>query len=380
MFDPVVKFIRALYGTDAPIPLHEPRFSGNEKEYLADCIDSTYVSSVGKYVDRFEEIVAAFTGAKRAVAIVNGTEALHLALRLAGVEPGTEVITQPLTFIATANAIHYTGAQPVFVDVDPETLGLSPASLLGFLEEFATIDDKGNCINRSTGRRIKACVPMHTFGHPVRIDLITEICSRYNIVVVEDAAESLGSTFLGRHTGTFGKLGVLSFNGNKIITTGGGGMILTDDDELGNLAKHLSTQAKVKHAWEFRHDMSGYNYRLPNLNAALGVAQMEKLGLLLEKKRILAHQYRDFFAELGIPFVSEPEGARSNYWLNSILMKDREQRDDFLAFTNSRGIMTRPAWNLMTRLPMYENNQAYNLTNAGWIEDRLVNIPSSPIL
>jgi perosamine synthetase len=377
----LISFVRQVYNEpSAFIPLHEPRFIGNEKKYLSECIDSTFVSSVGKFVDKFEQVTAAYTGAKRAVVCVNGTEALHMALLLAGVQREEEVITQPLTFIATANAISYSGAKPVFVDVDRDTLGMSPTSLRNFLEEFGEVRNDGFCYNRSTGRKISACLPVHIFGHPCRIDEIVEICSRYNIPVIEDAAESIGSIYKGRHTGTFGKLGILSYNGNKIITTGGGGMILTNDEELGKLAKHLTTQAKVPHAWEYVHDHIGYNYRMPNINAALGVAQMEYLDFFMAKKRDLAAAYKAFFDSIGLTFFTEPENAFSNYWLNAIILKDKKERDEFLEYTNQESVMTRPAWRLMNKLPMFAECQVYQLDNALWLEDRVVNIPSSVIL
>ena len=380
-FQQIVTFIRQLFSEpEAFIPLHEPRFVGNEKQYLAECIDSTFVSSVGKFVDKFEEMTAAYTGAKKAVVCVNGTEALHLALMLAGVQRDEEVITQPLTFIATANAITYTWAKPVFVDVDRDTLGLSPASLAAFLEKFGDVRNDGTCYNKSSGKRISACVPMHTFGHPCRIDEIVSICDRYNIPVVEDAAESIGTLYKGKHTGTFGKLGILSYNGNKTITTGGGGMILTDDEALGNLAKHLTTQAKVPHPWEYAHDHVGYNYRMPNINAALGVAQMESLDYFIAKKRELAAAYKSFFDSIGITLFTEPKHAFSNYWLNAIILENKEERDQFLKFTNYEKVMTRPAWKLMNRLPMFEMCQAFHLENATWLEERIVNIPSSVVI
>jgi len=379
-YKPIIKFIRTLYHEpEAFIPLHEPRFIGNEKKYLEECIDSTFVSSVGKFVDKFEEVTAAYTGAKKAVVCVNGTEALHMALMLAGVKRDEEVITQPLTFIATANAIAYTGSQPVFVDVDRDTLGMSPASLKAFLEEYGRMHDDGYCYNKSTGRKISACLPVHIFGHPCRIDEIVEICSSYHIPVVEDAAESIGSLYKGKHTGTFGKVGILSYNGNKTITTGGGGMILTDDEELGKLAKHLTTQAKVPHAWEYVHDHIGYNYRMPNLNAALGVAQMESLDYFISKKRELAGHYKTFFGSTGIDFFTEPADSYSNYWLNAIILNDRKERDEFLEYTNREKVMTRPAWRLINKLPMFENCQVYNIENALWLEDRVVNVPSSVV-
>ena len=392
-FSSIIDFIRELYNKpEGFIPLHAPVFQGNEKKYLNDCIDSTFVSSVGKYVDRFEEMVAEYTGAKKAIVTVNGTNALHLAMMVAGVKQDTEVITQPLTFIATANAIAYTGAKPVFIDVDKDTMGLSPKALKEWLEqntERRTPNAKP--VNKKTGRTITACVPMHTFGHPCRIDEIVEICNEYNIPVVEDAAESLGSTFKGKHTGTFGKLGILSFNGNKTLTTGGGGMILTNDEELGKHIKHLTTQAKVSHPWEYVHDYVGYNYRMPNINAALGVAQMEQLPKFLESKRKTARFYEAFFNRLNaerktqnaqeskITFITEPSNASSNYWLNCILLPNKEERDAFLKFSNENEVMTRPAWRLMNKLPMFKDSECGNLSNAEWLEDRVVNIPSSVI-
>lgn len=376
----IVDFIRETFHKPAGfIALHEPLFVGNEKQYIEECIDSTFVSSVGKFVDRFEEDMARFTGAKKAVVCVNGTNALHLALMLAGVKRNDEVITQPLTFIATANAISYCGALPVFVDIDKDTLGLSPNALELFLSQYTEQKTDG-CYNKTTNRKIAAIVPMHTFGHPCRIDEIAEICQQYKIELVEDAAESLGSYYKEKHTGTFGKIGVLSFNGNKIITTGGGGMLLFNDEQLAAKARHLTTQAKVPHSWEFVHDEIGYNYRMPNINAALGVAQLEQLELFLKAKRRLAEAYKNFFADkIGITYVSEPDNTRSNYWLNAILLDNRNERDAFLEQTNKQGIMTRPVWELMNRLPMFQNTQCGDLSNAEWIADRLVNISSSVI-
>lgn len=376
----IVDFIRETFHKPAGfIALHEPLFVGNEKQYIEECLDSTFVSSVGKFVDRFEEDMARFTGAKKAVVCVNGTNALHLALKLAGVKQNDEVITQPLTFIATANAISYCGAHPVFVDIDKDTLGLSPNALELFLSQHTEQKTDG-CYNKTTNRKIAAIVPMHTFGHPCRIDEIAEICQQYKIELVEDAAESLGSYFKGQHTGTFGKIGVLSFNGNKIITTGGGGMLLFNDEELAAKAKHLTTQAKVPHSWEFVHDEIGYNYRMPNINAALGVAQLEQIESYLNAKRKLAETYEKFFAHTEIQFIPEPENSCSNYWLNCILLSNRNERDVFLKYTNEHGIMTRPVWELMNRLPMFQNAQCGDLSNAEWIADRLVNISSSVLL
>ena len=378
-FDEIAGFIRSTFRKEKDfIPLHAPVFPGNEKKYLEECIDSTFVSSVGKFVDQFEEEIANYTGVKKAVACVNGTNALHMALLLSGVERDDEVITQPLTFIATVNAISYCGAKPVFIDIDRETLGLSPASLGRFLKENAVLKPNG-CFNRVTGKRIKACVPVHIFGHPCRIDEIVNICSEFKIEVIEDAAESLGSRYKGQHTGTFAQLGILSFNGNKILTSGGGGMLLCNDEELARKAKHLTTQAKVPHPWEFNHDEIGYNYRMPNINAALGLAQLEKLDYFIGLKRALAEKYESFFDSLDIEFVVEPENSYSNYWLCCILLNNLKERDSFLKYTNERGIMTRPAWKLMNELPMFRDCQVYEIVQSKRIADTLVNIPSSVI-
>jgi len=378
-YTPVVDCIRSVYKTDSFIPLHEPRFLGNEKKYLNECIDSTFVSSVGKFVDEFEEKIASYTGAKYAVATSNGTSALHISLLLANVEQNDEVITQPLTFIATCNAISYCNASPVFIDVDKDTMGMSPVALEIFLKENAEVKNQ-QCVNKSTGKIIKACIPMHTFGHPCRIEETQKICKEWHIVLVEDSAESLGSFYRGQHTGTFGELGVISFNGNKIITSGGGGCILTNNEDLAKKAKHITTTAKEPHKWEYTHDMVGYNYRMPNLNAALIVAQLEQLDGFLKSKRSLAKIYKKFFQNGDIHFVTDPENAKSNYWLNSIVLKSKDQRDLFLDETNSKGIMTRPIWVLMNKLPMFEKAQCGDLTNSEWLEERVVNIPSSVIL
>lgn len=376
-FAEIVGFIRNLYEKpEGFIPLHEPTFIGNEKKYINDCIDSTFVSSIGKYVDRFEEMVAGYTGAKKAVVCVNGTNALHLALMLVGVEQGDEVITQPLTFIATANAISYAKAHPVFIDVDLDTMGLSPLKMEEWLNENAEVRDSG-CYNKNTKRRIRACVPMHTFGHPIHMDELVRLCEKFKIELVEDAAESIGSYYKGKHTGTFGKIGILSFNGNKTITTGGGGMLLFKDEKLGMHAKHLTTQAKVPHAWEFVHDDIGYNYRMPNINAALGCAQMESLPYFIEQKRKVAELYANFFENLGVKFAVEPENTKSNYWLCAIILENKEERDAFLKFSNENGVMTRPIWRLMNKLPMFEDCQCGELSNSLWLEDRVVNITST---
>ncbi len=372
----IVDFIRKTFNSAEFIPLHEPRFIGNEKKYLNECIDSTFVSSVGKFVDEFEKQIAQFTGAKYAVATTNGTSALHISLLLVGVERGDEVITQPLTFIATCNAINYTGATSVFVDVDLDTMGLSPKSLKEFLSANCEIVNS-TCRNKTSGKTIKACVPMHTFGHPCRIDEIKEICDIWHIALVEDAAESLGSYYKERHTGTFGLLGAISFNGNKIITSGGGGCIITNDETLAKKAKHITTTAKIPHRWEYSHDMVGYNYRLPNINAALLVAQLEQLENFLQNKRVLAEEYKEFFKNQHVEFVTEPKGSRSNYWLNAIILKDKKQRDEFLEFSNNNGVMTRPIWTLMNRLEMFKECQNGDLSNATYLEERVVNIPSS---
>ena len=373
----ITDFVHELYGNGGFVPLSVPLFAGNEKKYLEECIDSTFVSSVGPFVDRFEKEIAAYTGASRAVVCVNGTNALHMSLMLSGVKRDDEVLTQALTFIATCNAISYIGAHPVFLDVDRETLGLSPDALRNWLEAHAELRADG-CYNRRSGRRVKACVPMHTFGHPVRIKEILDICEKWQIEVVEDAAESIGSLYHGQHTGTFGKIGALSFNGNKTITTGGGGMLLFRDPAVGEHAKHLTTQAKMPHRWEFRHDEIGYNYRMPNINAALGCAQLENLDRFIESKRRIAAAYADFFKDVpGIQFFTEPEGCRSNYWLNAIILENREARDAFLEFSNDNGVMTRPVWELMSRLPMFEKCETDGLANTVWLADRIVNIPSS---
>lgn len=378
----IIDFIRDLFPNRDFIPLHEPYFVGNEKKYLIDCVDSTFVSSVGKYVDRFEAMVREYTGAKYAVATVNGTAALHIALKLAGVMPGDLVLTQPITFIATCNAISYCNAEPVFIDIDPVRLGMSPTALDVWIRENTevkqTAEGEKVCLHRVSGRKISACVPMHTFGHPCEIDRVVTICAEYGIKIVEDAAESIGSYYKGQHTGTFADLGILSFNGNKTITTGGGGMILTNDEKTGKLAKHITTTAKIPHPWKFEHDMVGYNYRLPNINAALGCAQMEQLPAILANKRDTAMHYKEYFSiQDHITFVDEPEFSISNFWLNVILLSDEKERDRFLEQTNGNGVMTRPAWIMMNKLRMFSHCLAGELPIAEDIEGRLVNIPSS---
>jgi perosamine synthetase len=376
----VVAAVQRAVGTpNGILGLHEPVFAGNELPYLEECIKSTFVSSVGKFVDRFEDMLAEFTGAKRAIAVVNGTAALHACFKLAGVEPGDEVISPALTFIATTNAIAYCGATPHFVDSSFKTLGMDTQALAARLEAIAQ-RGPGGIINRETGRRIAAIVPMHTFGHPVDMDGIGAIARHWGIPLVEDAAESLGSTYKGHAVGSQARLAALSFNGNKIVTTGGGGAILTDDEELGRRAKHITTTAKLPHKWAFVHDEIGFNYRLPNLNAALGCAQLEQLKGFLAKKRVLAAAYDRTFAGVpGVHFAREPEGTTSNYWLNAILLDEAHagQRDEVLAALNAAGFGARPAWTLMHRLPMFSASPRGDLRVAESIERRLINLPSS---
>ena len=376
----IVNFIHKIYDTNEFIPLHEPKFIGNEKKYLSECIDSTFVSSVGKFVNKFEDEFASYIGSKYAIATVNGTSALHISLLLAGVTLNDEVITQALTFVATANAISYTGAKPIFLDVDLDTLGLSPHAIKKFLENNCEIKNK-KCVNKTTGKIIKACVPMHTFGHPCKIDEIKNICDAWHVKIIEDSAESLGSFYKKKHTGTFGKLGIFSFNGNKIITSGGGGVIVTDDEKLAKKAKHLTTTAKVPHPYEYKHDEIAYNYRMPNLNAALLCAQLENLEDFINSKRVLACEYEKFFSKIDdIKFIKEPVHAKSNYWLNALLLKTKKDKDLFLKWTNKEGIMTRPAWKLLSDLKMFKNFQKDELKNSKYLQDRIVNIPSSAIV
>ena len=378
--DAFMAMVREVFGTSEFIPLHAPRFEGQEKELILETLESTFVSSVGMCVEQFEEDIARYTGAQFAVAVSSGTAALHTALHAVGVVQHDEVITTPLTFVATCNAISYCGARPVFVDVDCDTLGLCPESLAEFLEQYGEVRADGHCWNRSSGKIIRACVPVHNLGHPARAGKIVKVCERYNIPVIEDAAESLGSLADQQHTGRVGLMGVLSFNGNKIITTGGGGALITDNAVLAKRLKHLTTTAKTPHPWLFQHDEVGFNYRLPNLNAALGLAQMAQLAGFVAKKRNLAKYYSKWFDEwLQDRFFTEPAQARSNYWLNAILLPDRAARDEFLGRTNDCGIMTRPMWTPMHTLPMYQSCQRTNLDNAELIENTLVNIPSSAV-
>ena len=376
--DDIIVAIRSVVGP-RPVALHEPRFGGNEWAYLKECLDSTFVSSVGKFVDRFEAELAAYTGARHAVAVMNGTAALHIALQLAGVQPDDEVLIPALTFVATACAVRYCGASPHFVDSEERTLGVDVDALRDYLQG-ATELRAGKCVNRSSGRIIRALVPMHVFGHPMDIEAALALARDFRLVLIEDAAESLGSTVHGRHTGTFGVMGTLSFNGNKTVTTGGGGAILFDDAELARRAKHLTTTAKVPHRWEYRHDAVGYNYRMPNLNAALGCAQLEQLDGFIAAKRRLFERYRTAFARVPqVRLMSEPSGSRSNYWLQTLLLDESAagQRDWILAATNDAGLMTRPVWTLMHLLEPYRDCPRMDLSAAESLVRRIINIPSS---
>jgi len=370
-----VKFVQDLYGTTEFISLHSPQFRGNEKKYLNECIDSTFVSSIGKFVKELEERVAKLTGVKYVVATNSGTSALHIALLCANVGKHDEVITQPLTFVATCNAISYCGASPIFIDVDRDTMGLSPLALQDFLETNTTIKNN-QCFNNLTGKVIKACVPMHTFGNPCRVDKIKDICDNHHICLIEDAAESLGSLYKNKQTGTFGDMGIISFNGNKIITGGGGGCIVTNNESLAKNAKHLTTTAKVLHKWEFYHDKIGYNYRMPNLNAALIVAQLEQLEIFVENKRLIHNRYKNFFKDRGVEFVSGLKGSKPNYWINAIILQDSKQKNIFLNAVNLEGVMVRPIWTLMNKLDMFKECQSDSLKVSKWLEERVVNIPS----
>lgn len=376
-FENIVSFVKEKFPGQDFIPLHMPVFRGNEKKYLIDTIDTTYVSSVGSYVTRFEDMMCEITGSSYAIAIVNGTNALHMSLILAGVTENDETLSQSLTFVATCNAISYIGSKPVFIDIDKDTLGMSASALREFLEGNAEVRSDGFTYNKTSGRRIKACVPMHTFGFPCRIDEIASICNKYNIVLIEDAAESIGSYYKGRHTGSFGSLGTFSFNGNKTVTCGGGGAIITNDEIIAKRAKHLTNQAKVAHPWAFIHDEVGYNYRMPNLNAALACAQLEQLPEFVNNKRDLAREYSAFFHGSPVQYIDELPEASANYWLNSILLRDVNERNDFLKYANENGVMSRPAWELMHRLPMFSHFERGSLENSEWVADRLVNLPSS---
>jgi perosamine synthetase len=375
-FKEIIDFVNLQYPKHDFIPLHAPIFNGNEKKYVLDSIDSTFVSSVGLYVDKFEIMMAELSKTRKAVAIVNGTSALQVALRLSGVQNGDEVLTQALTFIATINAIIYNGASPVFLDVDLDTMGLSPNSVEAFLEEFGELRD-GVCYNKKTNKKIAACMPMHTFGFPVHLDELINVCDKWNIPLVEDAAESIGSEYKGKPTGGFGKLGVFSLNGNKIVTSGGGGAIVTNDLELGIQAKHLTTTAKVPHPYEYVHDDVGYNFRMPNINAALACAQLEQLNLFIQNKRDLANIYKTFFNSIGIKFRIESPNTKANYWLMCLELENKKDRDNFLKETNENKVMTRPIWQLIFKSPIYSSFQRDSQENAIYLEDRIVNIPSS---
>lgn len=375
----LIKLVRDIYTTNEFIPLHAPVFMGNEQAYLAETINSTFVSSVGKFVDEFEQKIQDFTRTARAIATVNGTATLHTALHLAGIQAGDLVLTQALTFVATCNALYHMGAKPVFIDIEPNAFGLCPQATSLWLSENAVLNADGQCRYKQSGAAIKAIMPMHTFGHPVQLDELLLICQDWNLTLIEDAAESLGSYYKGQHTGTLGRFGTLSFNGNKVITTGGGGMLLCREQQDGVRAKHVTTTAKAPHAYEFYHDEAGFNYRMPNLNAALGCAQMEQLELILANKRITAEHYAEFFENSEYRFVVEPEYAHSNYWLNAIVCPDLETRNALLETTNAEGVMTRPVWQLMHRLPMFADALRGDLTNSEWAEARLVNLPSSVV-
>jgi aminotransferase in exopolysaccharide biosynthesis len=375
-YSDLIEFIKKQYPNKNTIPLHEPSFNGNEKEYVLDTINSTFVSSVGVYVDKFEIMIADLSNTQKAVATVNGTSALQVALRLAGVSQGDEVLTQALTFIATINAIIYNGASPVFLDVDLDTMGLSPKSVESFLEAFGELRD-GICINKKTNKKISACLPMHTFGFPVHLDELITVCKKWNIPIIEDAAESIGSEYRGNPTGSFGALGVFSFNGNKIVTSGGGGAIVTNDLQLAQKAKHLTTTAKVPHPYEYSHDEIGYNFRMPNLNAALACAQLEQLDTFIQKKRDLAHDYNIFFESKGIKFRKELPNTKANYWLMCLELENKKERDSFLKETNELSVMTRPIWQLIFNSPSYQYFQRDEQSNALYLEQRIVNIPSS---
>ncbi len=373
----ITKFIRDVYDTDEVIPLHAPSFHGREDELVSETLESTFVSSVGKYVEQFESMFEEYTGVSKAVATVNGTSALQVSLELAGVSNNDLVFTQSLTFIATCNAISQAGASPIFIDVNLNSLGMCPHSLEEFIHNKAYLDNEGILRLQETDQAIKAVLPMHTFGHPIQLDEISKICKRNNLELIEDAAESVGSYYKGKHLGTQGRFSALSFNGNKIITTGGGGMILCKDKDDGNLAKHITTTAKLKHKYEFFHDQNAYNYRMPNLNAALGCAQFENLDQMLKNKRVLAETYENFFKTTGVQFFSEPDYALSNYWLNAVFFSDKDSKINFLEESNDSGIGTRPIWTLMTELPMYKDSFQSDLSNSLWIEERLVCLPSS---
>lgn len=376
MFKKEIEFIRSLYPEKEFIPLHEPCIIGKEKEYVNQAIDSTFVSSIGKYVDEFENMLCSFTKVKYSVATVNGTCALHAALIGLGLGRGDEVITQPLTFIATTNAIAYCGADPIFLDVDIQTLGLSPDALEDFLEN-QTVEKNAIVYNKHSGKKIAACLPVHIFGHPCRIDRIVDICDRYNIPVLEDCAESLGSTYKGNNTGTFGACSIFSFNGNKIVTSGGGGAVITNDKKMADRIRHITTTARTSDSQQFIHDEVGFNYRMPNLNAAFLCGQMENAQFFLKNKRQTAAAYKTFFQSSKLGFFTEPEHCVSNYWLNAVSCEDKKSRNTLLAQAQEAGVMVRPVWRLINKLAMYGSHQTDSLKNATWLEERIVNLPSS---
>ena len=384
MINDFIQLVREIYQTDEFIPLHAPIFSELDKQFVVDAIDSTFVSSVSEYVGKFEQSISDLTGAKHVVPVVNGTSGIHLALHVLGVDESCEVLTQSLTFVGTCNAIAYTGAQPVFIDVDLQTMGFSTQALAEFLQENAEIQEvngKQQAINKLTGKRIAACVPMHTFGHPVNMVVLKAICQQWRIAIVEDAAEALGSFIendtVRQHCGTLGDMGVLSFNGNKVITTGGGGAVLTNNGQLAERLRHLSTTAKTPHAWEYHHDEMGFNYRMPGINAALGCAQMEQLNKFLSDKLSIAEQYRSWAKDRSVSFIDAQEHTKPNFWLNALLLDDKEQREQFLQETNDNGVMTRPVWQPMHLLPAFESAPRSILDNTMQLTNRLVNVPSS---
>jgi len=372
----LISFIKKMVDSKESIFLHEPIFEGNEKKYLCDAIDSTFVSSVGPYVNKFEKMISKVTGAKYSVATINGTSALHAALLVAGANNETEIITQPLTFVATANAISYTGSKPIFIDVDKDTMGMSPHKLRKFLENNSKII-KGKCINKKTEKQILACVPMHTFGFPCRIQEIKSICDEFNISLIEDSAEGLGSKIKNKSVGTFGLMGVFSFNGNKIITTGGGGVIITNNPIIYNKIKHITNTSKVLHKWEYVHDEIGFNYRMPNINAALGCAQLEKLDEKIQRKNKLSIIYKNYLKNSSIIFFEGIKNSKPNNWLMTIIFSSKEKKEKFLALSNESNVMTRPVWRLMNRLEMYNRCECDNINNSIWLSDRVVNIPSN---
>lgn len=381
LWNDLAKRIHELHGKDEFLPLHEPTLTGNEMDYVVDCIETGWVSSVGKYVDKIEEMLAEYTGVERAVAVVNGTAALHIALKIVGVQQGDEVLIPSLTFVATGNAVTYCNADPHFIDVSEETLGVDPNKLDDYLNDIVIIKE-GKSVNKHTGKIIRAIVPMHTFGHPVDLDSLMEVCERYNITIVEDAAESLGSLYKGKHTGSFGKVSALSFNGNKIMTTGGGGAILTNDENLANYAKHLTTTAKVPHAWEYIHDEIGYNYRMPNINAALGCAQLESIDNFITNKRNLTNMYEDIINNYdGISLFKEKSNMRSNYWLQTLIIDDSKHNiEEALEILNNNNIMSRPIWQPLHLLEPFKAYQKSDLSTTELLKKQIINIPSSPYL